>query len=219
MKLLKLYSRCVKILILICLTPIIVFAQVNKPIEKPADTMKYQLGEVAVTARTAVKISGDTVSYVTDSFTHNKNANVEDALKRLPGIEVDMNGKITANGKPITKIFINGQEYKASDFRVLIQSMPAEILDKIHVADWHSEDDRFSGLKHTSDEKMLDFKVKKKYEQSLISKLQSGYGTKDRYQDGLFANYMETHFRLTVTGGLNNIGGSSVGSTSGQYLV
>ena len=58
-----------------------------------------------------VQIKEDTVSYVVDSTMYRKNDNVEAMLKNLPGVQVDKDGTITAQGKQVTKVKVNGKDF------------------------------------------------------------------------------------------------------------
>ena len=62
-----------------------------------------------VGVKTEIVVKEDTIEYNADSYRTQPNAVVEDLLKRLPGVEVDSEGKITANGKEITKILVDGE--------------------------------------------------------------------------------------------------------------
>lgn len=180
------------------------------------------MGEVVISTKTSVLVHGDTVSYRVDSFITDPLANTEDVLKRLPGVEVSRDGKISIQGKEVNKIFINGKEYFADDIRTVLQNLPAEVIEKIQVADWRDEDAQFTGNKESTTEKVINLQMKKKYNGGIYGRAGAGYGTRDRYQAGLFANYMnEGAFRLTVSGNVSNNGiadvsndNSSVNNTS-----
>jgi hypothetical protein len=162
--------------------------------------------EIIISAKTTVKVTGDTVSYTVDSFVKNPLANAEDVLKKLPGVEVGQDGKITIQGKEVSKIFINGKEYNAEDIRTITQNLPAEALEKIQVADWYDEETQHSGVRKGSQQKSINLKFKKQYEQGLLGRAAAGYGTKQRYQTGMFANVMGNDVRLTAIGNINNTG-------------
>ena len=77
------------------------------------------LGVVNVVAtKTPIKVMEDTVEYNADSYHTQPNAVVEDLLKRLPGVEVGSDGSITAQGKTISKILVNGKEFFSDDPQV-----------------------------------------------------------------------------------------------------
>src|SRR5690606_35289954 len=67
-------------------------------------SVSHLIEEVMVTGKIPVVVKGDTVEYDAGSFTVEKNAKVEDLLRVLPGISVDADGKITAQGKTVEKV-------------------------------------------------------------------------------------------------------------------
>ncbi|MCB9044705.1 MAG: outer membrane beta-barrel protein [Chitinophagales bacterium] len=175
------------------------------------------MDEFVISVKTAVRVHGDTTSYRVDSFITDPLANTEDVLKRLPGVEVSRDGKITIQGKPVNKMFINGKEYFSDDLRSVIQNLPAEILEKIEVADYRDEDAVFTGNKETSNEKVINFQMKKKYSGGIYGRTAAGWGTQKRNQGGAFANYMDDNaFRLTLMGNLNNTGMSDAAGDNGN---
>lgn len=195
--------------ILIFLLPLAAFAQKDTSRSRMLDTLL--MGEVVISEKTAVRVHGDTISYRVDSFITDPLANTEDVLKRLPGVEVSRDGKITIQGKEVNKMFINGKEYFADDLRSVIQNLPAEIIEKIQVADWRDEDAKFTGNKENTAEKVINLQLKKKYAGGVYGTAGAGYGTKQRYQGGLFANYMDGGaLRLTLMGNASNTGMSDV---------
>ncbi|MEZ5016051.1 MAG: outer membrane beta-barrel protein [Flavipsychrobacter sp.] len=174
-----------------------------------------QISEIIISAKTAIKVNNDTISYRVDSFYKDPLATAEDVLKRLPGVEVSRDGTITINGKTVTRIYINGKEYDTEDLTSITKNLPAEILEKIQVADYHSEDAIFSGRKEPTEEKVINLQFKKKYKDGIYGRATGGYGTKDRYHIGLFGNYMSKDgLRLTTIIGANNTGISNIESTS-----
>ena len=69
------------------------------------------LKEITATGvKTQIKVKEDTIEFNADSYKTQPNAVVEDLLKRLPGVELGSDGKITANGKEVKKILVDGKE-------------------------------------------------------------------------------------------------------------
>lgn len=177
-----------------------------------SDTLK--LGEVTISIKSAVSIKGDTVSYRADSFYKDPLSSTEDVLKKIPGVEVDEDGKILVNGKQVKYILINGKEFEVEDITTITQNLPANVIEKIQLADYHSKEEIFTGLKKNSEEKVVNLKLKKEYSSGVVGRVAAGYGTKDRYQTGVFANYMGNNgSRTTVLGALSNTGVTRVSNT------
>lgn len=120
------------------------------------------LKEATVTAvKTPVKVMEDTIEYNADSYKTQPNAVVEDLLKRLPGVEVDSEGKITANGKEVTKILVDGREFFSDDPKVASKNLPVDMVDKLQVVDRKSDLARLTGVDDGEDETVINLTVKK----------------------------------------------------------
>src|SRR5690606_22147989 len=83
--------------------------------------------------RGAIKIKGDTTEYMADSFFVKDGANVEDLLKKLPGIQVDRNGQITAQGEKVEKILVDGEEFFSDDPAVVTKSLQSKAIEKVQI--------------------------------------------------------------------------------------
>src|ERR1044072_2787372 len=105
-----------------------------------------QLKEVVIKNIAAITIVNDTMTYHADSFKSNYTYVVEDLLKRMPGIDVSINGKILVKGKEVTRIFVNGVEMPVSDIRFVTQNVPSDIIEKVKVIELNSESDRLKAI-------------------------------------------------------------------------
>ena len=66
------------------------------------------LGEVIVKDEVPIKIKGDTIAYNANSFKVLKpNATAEDLLKKLPGVQVEKDGTIKAQGENVQKVYVD----------------------------------------------------------------------------------------------------------------
>ncbi|MDE5795582.1 MAG: carboxypeptidase-like regulatory domain-containing protein, partial [Muribaculaceae bacterium] len=94
------------------------------------------LQEAVVTGvRASIVAKQDTIEYNAGSFHTNPNANVEDLLKKLPGVEVGSDGTITSGGKTISKILVDGKEFFADDPQLATKNLPSDIVSKVQVID------------------------------------------------------------------------------------
>lgn len=174
-----------------------------------------QMPEFTISVKTAVRVHGDTTSYRVDSFYRDPLATTEDVLKRLPGVEVSRDGAITIDGKPVNKIFINNKEYLGESVKEITRNLPAEILEKIQVTDWKDEEEQLTGIDKDNDEKIINLQFKKKYEDGIYGRAGAGYGMKERYQAGVFGNYLSKNgANVTAIGNFNNTGMSDVASSN-----
>ncbi|MCM1164096.1 MAG: outer membrane beta-barrel protein [Muribaculaceae bacterium] len=163
------------------------------------------LGEVQVVAvKTPIKVMEDTVEYNADSYHTQPNAVVEDLLKRLPGVEVGTDGKITANGKDVTKILIDGKEFFSDDPQVASKNLPANMIDKLQVVDRKSDMARLTGVDDGEDETVINLTFKKGMNQGWFGTAEGGYGTDQRYMGSFNVNRFWNGNQITLLGNFNN---------------
>jgi hypothetical protein len=97
--------------------------------------------EVVVTRnRNAMYFSGDTLIFVADSFKVAENAVVEDLLKKLPGIKVEDDGSITSQGKEISQVLVDGDEFFGSDPTIATKNLAANGVESVQVYEKKNED-------------------------------------------------------------------------------
>ena len=165
----------------------------------------HMLGEVSVVAvKTPIKVMEDTVEYNADSYHTQPNAVVEDLLKRLPGVEVGTDGAITANGKTVSKILIDGKEFFSDDPQVASKNLPANMVDKLQVVDRKSDMARLTGVDDGEDETVINLTFKKGMNQGWFGTAEGGYGTDDRYMGSFNVNRFWDGNQITLLGNFNN---------------
>ena len=128
--------------------------------------LSSEIEEVVIFAyKDPIYYRGDTLVYVADSFKVKENAVVEDLLKKLPGMSVDANGKITNQGKEIGKVLVDGDEFFGSDPTLATKNLAANGVDQVQVYEKDAEDG--------SDEKIqvLDLKLKDEAKKGYFGKV------------------------------------------------
>ncbi len=175
----------------------------------------HMLAETVVTGvKTPIKVMQDTVEYNADSYKTQPNAVVEDLLKRLPGVEVDSDGKITANGKEVTKILIDGKEFFSDDPKVASKNLPVNMVEKLQVVDRKSDLSRLTGVDDGEDETVINLTVKKGMQNGWFGTAETGYGTDDRYKVTFNVNRFWDGNQITFIGNANNT--NELGFTDGN---
>ncbi|MCG9881524.1 MAG: TonB-dependent receptor family protein [Bacteroidia bacterium] len=148
------------------------------------------LREVLVKDRSAIKIKGDTTEFLVDSFLTNKNSNIEDLLKKLPGIQVDKSGKITAQGQEVKKVLVDGEEFFGNDPTIATKNIKAENVETVQVFDQKSEQTQQTGIDDGTKEKTINLTLKEDAKKGYFGKVGAGYGTKNQSGiDGVSANF------------------------------
>lgn len=80
-----------------------------------------------------IRLRGDTTEFMADSFYVPPNSTVEELLKKLPGIQVDRLGRITAQGKVVKRVLIDGEEFFNDDPTLVTQNLRADMISKVQV--------------------------------------------------------------------------------------
>ncbi|MBR5102259.1 MAG: outer membrane beta-barrel protein, partial [Muribaculaceae bacterium] len=159
---------------------------------------------VVVGVKTPITVKEDTIEFNADTYKTQANAVVEDLLKRLPGVEVGSDGKITANGKSVSKILIDGKEFFADDPTVASKNIPANMVNKLQVIDRKSDLARLTGVDDGEDETVINLTVKKGMNNGWFGTATAGYGTDNRYKASIMANYFNNGNQYTFMAGGNN---------------
>ena len=171
-------------------------------------TLKSKLLETVVVSgnKGAVRIKGDTTEFNADSFKTQVGASVEDLLKKLPGIQVDKNGKITAQGEAVKKILVDGEEFFGDDPTLVTQNLRADMVDKVQVYDKKSDQATFTGIDDGQREKTINLKLKNDKKMGYFGRVTGGVGTDGYYDEQLMANYFSKKKKLSAYGIVSNTG-------------
>ena len=169
----------------------------------------HLLGEVQVTGDAAQMVmKGDTTEYNATAFKTPQNAVVEDLLKRLPGVEVGTDGKITVNGQAITKIRVNGKKFFNDDVEMATKNIPAELVDKVQVLDQKSDMALLTGFEDNDTEHIINLTFKPNRKKGTFGNITGGAGldlnNDVRYDGNMFLNMMDGDTQSTLTAGGNN---------------
>lgn len=124
----------------------------------------------------AIVIKKDTVEYNASSFKTTDNDMLLALLKKLPGVEVDENGTITANGENVTKIYIDGKTFFMDDPQLATQNIPAKMVEKVKVLKKKSEQAEFSGIDDGQEETVIDLSVQPSMMDGLFANVMAGGG-------------------------------------------
>ena len=161
------------------------------------------LDEVIVESAPII-VKEDTVEYRADAFKTKEGAVVEDLLKKLPGIEVDKDGNVKAQGKSVTRVKVNGKDFFGGDVKTATKELPANIVDKIQVVDDYGDQATVSGIKDGDPDKVINIQLKKDKNKGFFGRATAGAGTNDRYQESFNGNYFNNNRQISLVGNINN---------------
>jgi uncharacterized membrane protein YgcG len=165
-----------------------------------------QLSEVTVIAKAPpIQQKDDTIQYNASQFKVNPDATAEDMMKKVPGVTIDKQGNVTAQGEQVKKVTIDGREFFGDDATAALRNMPAEIIDKIQVFDRLSDQAQFTGFDDGNTTKAVNIVTKSNMRNGQFGRLYAGYGTDSRYSAGGNVSFFKNNRRISLVGLSNNI--------------
>lgn len=175
--------------------------------KKQLDTIKLGgklLDEVVISVAPPVRMNKDTLEYNTDFFKTRPNANAEELLKQLPGLQINMDGTIYYQGKEVSQVKVNGKDFFASDLRIATRNLDASLIKTVQVYR-----DKGESKKIVEDEEKspitINLKFKKDFLRASFGKLYGSAGTRDRYEAGGLFNTFRDTLQVSFIGFGNNI--------------
>lgn len=188
----------------------IIGSESNKEINIPNVILPEEakeFDEVVVYAnKEPIFFRGDTLVYVADSFARKENAVVEDLLKNLPGIDVDKEGNISSQGREVTKVLVDGDEFFGADPTIATRNLQADGVETVEI--YETEDETSGG---NSEEKIqvMDVRLKDDAKQGYFGKISgSGGGNPEFFQGNpngtgfyegeMLANYFNKDTKVSV---------------------
>jgi hypothetical protein len=172
------------------------------------------LDEVLVKSRAPITIKKDTLEFNVKSFKTQKDANVEDLLKKLPGVEVDDAGKITVNGKDVNKILVNGKPFFGDDPTITTRNLTKDIIEKVQITDTKTKAQAFAGEEGDKENKTINLTIKEENNKGVFGRVAAGGGTDKRYEFAGMLNRFDNDQRISVLAGGNNT--NSTGFSFGE---
>ncbi len=161
--------------------------------------------EGVVVTRPPVTIKNDTVEFRASAFKTPPNATVEDLLKKLPGVEVDRDGNISAQGEEITKVYVDGKEFFSNDPKLATKNLSADMIESIQVFDDMSDQAKFTRIDDGSRTRTINIKTKKDKRKGMFGRASGGMGGSDRYTANASLNTFNDKTQISVLGGANNV--------------
>jgi Outer membrane protein beta-barrel family len=175
-----------------------------KPIAK-------ELMEVVVrTARAPLTIRGDTIEYDARSFKVPEGSTVEDLLRKLPGLQVDADGNIKAQGKDVKKVLVDGKAFFGDDPKAATKNLGAETISKVQVYNDKSEQSKLTGIDDGKKEKAINLELKEEFKKGKFGKLTGAVGNESRWASKGNYNRFNKTSQFSVIGYGNNINETGV---------
>lgn len=154
-------------------------------------------------------IKKDTIEFAADAFKTQADANVEDVLKVMPGMEVDKDGNITFNGKKIDKVLVGGKDFFGNDPKTATQNLPKEIVSKIQVIEKKTDDAIFKGVDDGKRENILNIELKDNKKKGYFGNVAAGKANSSLYDASFNINRFNDKRQISIISLANNINKTS----------
>lgn len=161
-------------------------------------------GATVVGQAAKVTVQEDTFVYNASAYRTPEGSVVEELVKKLPGAQVDDDGKITINGKEVKKILVDGKEFMTGDTKTAMKNLPTSIIDKIKTYEEKSDLAKVTGIDDGEEETVLDFGIKKGMNKGFMANADAAIGTHGRYAERLMGGYFKDNMKLMLFGNANN---------------
>ena len=139
---------------------------------------------------------------------------LEELIEKLPGAEVDDDGKVKINGRELKKIMVDGKEFFGGDLKTGLQNLPVELIDQLKTYSKESDMERMTGIDDGDDEVVLDIKFKKGKNKGWFGNLDAAGGTQERYSSKVMLNRFVEDTQHSVIGSANNVGDRNFSNSS-----
>ena len=152
-----------------------------------------------------VTLKEDTFVYNASAYRTPEGSVVEELVKKLPGAQVDDDGKITINGKEVKKILIDGKEFMTGDTKTAMKNLPTSIVERVKAYDQKSDLARVSGIDDGEEETVLDFGIKRGMNHGYMVNADLAAGTRSRYSGRIFAGMQSSDLKIFIPMSANNV--------------
>ncbi|MGZ3871869.1 MAG: outer membrane beta-barrel protein [Mucilaginibacter sp.] len=173
------------------------------------------LNEVTIVGVVPVTLKEDTVQYQASAYKVRENAPVEDLIKKLPGVDVDINGNVTTQGKQVTKVRINGKDFMGGDVQSATKNIPADLVENIQMIDDYGDQANLTGIKTGDPDKIMNITIRKDKNYGYFGQATAGDGSdllpqdqgipnKNRYLGAVNAFKFNGDQQVALLGSVNN---------------
>ncbi|QHV97078.1 TonB-dependent receptor domain-containing protein [Spirosoma endbachense] len=136
-----------------------------------------ELMEVVVrTAKAPLTIKGDTIEYNASSFKVPPGSTVEDLLRKLPGVQIDQDGNIRAQGQEVKRVTVDGKNFFGNDPKQATKNLQAESISKVQVFNDKTEQAKLTGVDDGKKEKTVNLELKEEFKKGGFGKVTASAG-------------------------------------------
>jgi len=173
-----------------------------------------QLRSVEIkSSRPVLRTHGDTLGYKVSDFAGAQDRVIGEVLKKLPGITVGADGTISYNSKPISNLYINGDNLLDDKYNIATTTIPQGVVEQVQVIQ-NDQPIKVLQNKVMSDDVALNLTIKKGAKMQMIGQESIGAGLPGNYDVDLNAMLFKDNYK-----GINYLKGNNTGHDLQQELV
>ena len=180
---------------------------------------KRELEELTVTA-TAIKMvmNKDTIIYNADAFELSSGSMLDALVRQLPGVEL-RNGVIKVNGRYVSSLLLNGEDFFSGDPSIALRNLPAFMIKNVKVYGKESDHAYLTGKESEEDKPLvMDVNLKREYAVGWTANIEGGYGVPDnKYRGRGFGLVFSDNLRAALFVNANNINDKSTAGSDGAW--
>lgn len=173
------------------------------------------LDPLVVTAnRVAMVMKDDTLEFNAGAFGAPEGSSVEDLLRRLPGVQVERDGSIQAQGEDVDRVLVDGKEFFGNDPTIATRNLPADAVDRVQIYDKDSETAEFTGVADGNEERTINLALKEDRRTGMFGNLSGGLGGSStgrgladgvRFDGSASVNRFSPSTQMSFLGNANNV--------------
>ncbi len=173
------------------------------PIELKPPTAT-ELKEVTINGKPTIVYRGDTTEYKASDYKVREGDTLDELLKKMEGFDVGRDGTLLYNGQKVEKARLNGKDFLGGQVATVIQTLPADIIEKAQVIDDYGEQAARTGIKDTDPKKMLNVTTKPDRSIGTLFTPSVQAGNDDRYNANVTLTRLNANRQIALTGRISN---------------
>jgi len=171
-----------------------------------------ELNEIIINSTLPIIIKKDTIVFNADSFKQGDEQVVEDLLKKIPGLNIDVDGTIKVGNQEVEKVMIDGDDLFEKGYKILTKNMPVNPIDKVELYQNYSNNKHLKGIEN-SNKVALNLTLKEDAKRVWFGNNQTGYGlvSENRYENRINLMNFGKKNKYYFLSNLNNTGYEATG--------
>lgn len=162
------------------------------------------LDEISISP-TSIQVRGDTLEFDAKKYVTPDFADADELVKQIPGVEIDEDGNVKAQGEAVSKIIIDGREFFSTDPKVALKNLPADVIAKVQLIDDKTEQAKFSGFDDGKRLKVINIVTKPDKRKSYFGKISGGAGPDNKYAINTQVTKMNPKRQYSIDINTNNV--------------